>query len=119
MNVVIGSGGKEISWDYAGATVSKSYSEILMGYEILPDNTGIILLEPTAVAGSENAVIYNSDGSLRWRLPFPKDLGWGLCFDRVGISGGQLVVIGIVNNRDVKFEVDYDNLKYLDVSAVR
>lgn len=119
MNIVIGSGGKEISWAYAGTIVSKSYSDILMGYEILPDDTGIILLEPTSAADSENAVIYNSDGSLRWRLPLPKDLGWGICFDRVGISGGQLVVIGIVNGRDVKFEVDYNNLKYLDVSAAR
>jgi len=119
MNVVLCSGGKEIRWDYAGTIVIKSYSDILMGYEILPDDTGIVLLEPTSVAGSENAVIYNSDGSLRWRLPFPKDLGAGICFDRAGISGGQLVVIGIMNGRDVKFEVDYDNLKYFDVSAAR
>jgi len=119
MNITVGSGGKEISWDYNGKTISKSYSEILMGYEILPDNAGVLLLEPSSEVGPENAVIYDLVGSQRWRLPFPKDLGVGICFDRVGLSAGQLVVVGIVNGRDVKFEVDYNNLKYIDVAATR
>lgn len=119
MNVTVALGGKEVSWSYAGNVVRKTYPEILMGYEVLPDDLGLVLLEPVSVVGAENAVIYNIDGTLRWRLPFPQDIGTGICFDRVGISDGQLVVVGIVSGRDVKFIVDYEHSKYLDVSATR
>ena len=119
MNITIGSSGKEISWDNKGQVVKKSYTDTLMGYEILPDDSGIILLEPASVVGSENAVIYNKDGSKRWRLPFPSGLGKGFVFDRVGISQGKLVVIGIVSGRDVRFEIDYKALKFIDYSASR
>ncbi len=119
MNIVVSDGGREISWDWNDSAVKKKYIDILMGYEILPDNSGIILLEPASQVGPENAVIYNIDGTQRWRLPFPSSVGVGLLFDRVGVSSDDLIVIGIVNGRDVKFSVDYNNLKYYDISSTR
>ena len=119
MNIKIGSGGKEISWDYGGKKVKKSYSDVLMGYEILPDDSGIVLLEPVTQVGAENAVIYNTDGTQRWRLPFPPDIGTGLLFDQVGMSAGELIVIGIVNGRDIKFLVDYTKLEYQNIILTR
>jgi len=116
MNITVSDGGKEIAWDWNGSTVKKKYSDILMGYEVLPDKAGIILLEPASQVGTENAVIYNIDGTQQWRLQFPSGVGVGLLFDRVGVSSGDLVVIGAMNGRDVKFTIDYNNSKYYDIS---
>jgi len=119
MNITVVAGGKCIYWDFNGQVVKKTYSESLIGYEILPDESGIVLLEPISEAGSENAVIYNLDGSKRWRLKFPSDLSQGIIFDRVGVSNGKLIVIGIVDGRDVRFEVDYNGLRYINYTAER
>lgn len=119
MNVTVGNGGKEVSWNNNGKIIKKTYSSALMGYEVLPDETGVILLEPLLESGPENAVIFNLDGTKRWRLPFPPNLGQGVVFDRVGISQGKLIVIGIINGRDVRFEVDHNALKYADYAASR
>lgn len=119
MNVAIGNSGKEISWGTQSPITKKQYSDTLMGYEVLPDNSGILLLEPYKQVGPENAVIYNNDGSERWRLPFPKNLGNGLLFDRVGISDNELIVIGIINGRDVRFSVDFTNLTYTDINQFK
>ncbi|WP_143247561.1 hypothetical protein [Agaribacterium haliotis] len=109
----------ERSVGVAEEKIVKSYANRLLGYEVLPDEAGVILLEPTSHAGAENAIIYGVDGAKLWQLPFPPDLGKGQLFDRVGISQGDLVVIGIINGRDVKFTVDYINLRYIDASATR
>ncbi len=90
-----------------------------MDYEILPNNSGIIVLEPYEEVGPNNAVIYNIDGTVRWKLPYPKETSSGICFDRVGFSKGELNVIAVIKNRDVGFIVDWENYKYKEIFSAR
>lgn len=90
-----------------------------MGYELLPDNSGIILLESYTVVGNRNAVIINLNGTERWRLEYTRESGEGKLFDRVGLSNGELIAIAIISNRDVLFSIDYNNCKYNKISATR
>lgn len=119
MQITIENNGERICWQYQGSKVCKQYNNTIMGYECLPDGSGIVILEPYQEAGPNNAIIYNADGSERWRLPYTKESGKGVFFDRVGMTLGKLKVIAIVDNRDVGFTVDWDNCCYLNVSAAR
>lgn len=119
MQVTIEKNGERICWLYQGQRTCKQYGHVLLGYECLPDNTGILVLEPYQEAGSNNAVIFNTDGSERWRLPYTKESGTGVFFDRVGMTQGKLKVIAIVDNRDVGFVVDWKNCCYLSISVAR
>ncbi len=119
MQVTIEKNGRRICWSYQGRQICKQYGHTLLGYECLPDDTGILVLEPHQEAGSNNAVIFNADGSERWRLPYTKKSGEGIFFDRVGVTQGKLKVIAIVGNRDVGFVVDWINCCYLSISAAR
>ncbi len=119
MNVTVEDSGCTISWKYNGRPLKKKYNEPLMGYEILPDNSGILLLEPHNIVGNKNAVIYDLDGSERWRLNYTKESGEGQLFDRVGLSNGELIVVAIISNRDVLFVLDINACNYLRVSTTR
>jgi len=119
MKPIIEDSGKKISWLSRGRLISKSYQSPLLGYEVLPDSSGVLLLEPPEEVGPENAVIYDEDGSERWRLPFNSRSGHGLLFDRVGTTDGTLVAVAVINNRDVMFELDYTACKYSDIHETR
>jgi hypothetical protein len=119
VKISVENGGKSISWIYNGKKVLKCYQNILMGYEVLPDDTGVLILEPYVDVGSKNAVIFNFNGCEYWRLPYPSELGEGICFDRVGSNAGELKVFAIVSNRDFGLTVDWKNRTYNSVFAAR
>lgn len=119
MRVKIENGGTKICWQHQGKEICKQYQNTMMGYECLPDGEGILILEPYQEVGANNAVIFNADGSERWRLPYTEESGNGVCFDRVGLTQGKLKVIAIIGNRDVGFIVDWENCCYSNIAAAR
>ncbi|MCW8932603.1 MAG: hypothetical protein OQL19_20510 [Gammaproteobacteria bacterium] len=119
MKISIKNSGKKICWEINSQQTCKEYKSTIMGYEVLPENYGIIILEPYEDVGPNNAIIYNLDGTLRWKLPYTKESDTGICFDRIGFSNGKLTIIAIIKNRDVGFIVDWKNCKYLDIFSSR
>lgn len=119
MKIFVEDYGKKICWVNNSVSRCKEYINLIMGYEILPDGSGFIVLEPYQDAGKNNAVIYNIDGTERWRLPFTNKSGEGVYFDRVGIVEGELNVIAIIDNRDVGFIVDYNKNEYKNIYSSR
>lgn len=55
-------------------TVVKHYAPYAVSGEILPDQTGILIDEPIELTGENFVVLYNADGSERFRLSSTIDL---------------------------------------------
>jgi len=119
MTIEISNSGKRVSWRDGVNEVSKDYDSTVMGYEVLPDAAGVLILEPYEIVGKNNAVIYSLDGSEYWRLPYTGKTGQGICFDRSGLRNGELTVFTVVSNRDVGVKVDWRHKEYSDVFSAR
>ena len=62
----------EVRWKSRDIEVVKSYSIPVRSAICLRDGTGVAIVEPHEEVGSRNAVIYNEDGSERFRLEHPE-----------------------------------------------
>ncbi len=60
-----------VEWAFAARRIKKSYPFPIRSAITLLDNTGVALVEPNEVSKPNNAVIFNADGSERFRVMHP------------------------------------------------
>lgn len=119
MKIDVSDGGRCLEWNSGNSIVKKQYKYPVLDYQISVDEKLILILEPTGIYAPENAVIYDVEGDLVWRLPFTEKSGRGVLFDRAGLRDGHLMAVAIVNGRDVGFVVDEKYLSYLNIFEAR
>lgn len=84
--------GHFVSWMRDGKKVEKNYPYAVCA-EKLKGDSGVIIIEPSSKKDPDNAVIYNSDGSMRVRVVNPmKDEG-AKCFADVYYVNDELTLI--------------------------
>ena len=62
-------GDTEVRWLSGAAWVRKAYPEQIQSVVVLADGSGVAVVEHVAEIGSRSAVVFDADGSERFRLP--------------------------------------------------
>ena len=61
----------KVSWQHGNEKVELDIDENCKSATILPDRTGVLILQSCEKYGPDNAIIMNADGTLRFRLNNP------------------------------------------------
>jgi hypothetical protein len=72
----------------------------------LKDGTGVAVVEPFDEKGRENAVVFNGDGTERFRLKFPLPEPYGNCFDQIYYVGEKLTAFANLRGNDFAYELN-------------
>ena len=73
---------------------------------MLNDATGVAIVEPAQECGRNNAVVFNCDGSERFRLLFPSPEPFGKYFDQIYYVEAKLTAFMNIRGTDFRCEVD-------------
>jgi hypothetical protein len=101
-----------VAWNADDRHIEREYS-LPFQAEVLPDRSGVIVLEPTR-DGSGTIVVVNADGSERYRLGVPNPTSrpdWSVRRSFLWIESGNEavgVVVGVEAGSDFLYELDYD-----------
>ncbi len=73
-NLIWRRGSASVSWDWEGVKIEKVYCKPLASVCGLHDGCGVALVESIEESGPHNPVVFDADGSTRFRvgLPFPE-----------------------------------------------
>ena len=89
-----------------GKRIAKSYKFPIRSAVPLRDETGVAIVEPFEEKGRDNAVVFNSDGTERFRLRFPMPEPHGNCFDQMYYILDKLTVIANLRGVDFACELN-------------
>lgn len=95
-----------ISWLFNGCLVNKTYRFPVRSAILLDDGTGVAVVEPFEEKGRDNAVVFNSDGTERFRLKFPLPEPYGNCFDQIYYVEGKLTAFANLRGNDFAYELN-------------
>lgn len=95
-----------VSWFYDGRLVNKTYRFPVRSAVPLKDGTGIAIVEPFEEKGRENAVVFNGDGTERFRLKFPLPEPYGNCYDQIYYVEDKLTAFANLRGNDFAYELD-------------
>ena len=86
---------------------------------MLVDRSGVAIVEPHEEVGKCNAVIFNEDGSERFRLDLPVPESEAYCFYYMHYEEGKLRAVIATTSRDVAVTVDPNSGKCFDLHETR
>jgi hypothetical protein len=95
-----------VNWICNGRLVSKTYRFPVRNAVPLKDGTGVAVVEPFDEKGRENAVVFNGDGTERFRLKFPLPEPYGNCFDQIYYVGEKLTAFANLRGNDFAYELN-------------
>jgi hypothetical protein len=99
---------RTVSWRWSGNAICKTYSFQVRVANLLDDKTGVAVIEPFEEKGRDNAVVFNADGSERFRLKFPLPEPYGDCYVDIYYVLGRLTAFAIVRGSDFAYELDQE-----------
>lgn len=102
-----------VTWRYNSGQILKRYNYPIRSAVLLRDFSGAAVAEPYEEKGINNAVIFNADGSERFRLEFPIDDPRSICFDQIYYINDELTAICVTRSADFAYVVDPTDGKYL------
>lgn len=97
----------EVSWQWNGRTITRSYDRPVRSAAALGSPPCIVIVEPLELSGPSNALVLNPDGSERLRLIPPK-VEYELGFDQVFASSMGIEAVFSGRFRDVHGEPDFE-----------
>jgi len=104
---------QEVTWKYNSGQVIKQYAYPIRSAVVLRDLSGVALVEPHEEKGINNAVVFNADGSERFRLKFPMNDPRSICFNQIYYINDELTAICATRSADFAYVFDPTNRKYL------
>lgn len=96
----------QASWSFGGRQVRKFYADPIRSAVVLLDGTGVALVEPYQAGRSENAVVFNADGSERFRVKLPVPDPRGYWFEQMYYVQGVLTAFATVHGVDRAYAID-------------
>lgn len=106
-------GSTVLEWDVDGSQRRREYEKPIRSAVALRDRSGIAIVEPLVTYGESNAVIFNADGSLRFKLQLPVKDGSVYGFDQMYYVNDELTAILAVTGRDFAYVVDEQTGGYI------
>jgi hypothetical protein len=97
---------KVVLWECCGKNISKEYEFPIRSAVMLDDGSGVAVVEPFETSGRNNAVVFNSDGSERFRLTFPLPEPYGNCYDQMYYVSDKLTAFANVRGNDWGYVLD-------------
>lgn len=97
---------KVASWICEKTTIRKEYRYSIRSAIPLLDGTGVALVEPMEQAGRDNAVVFDANGTERFRLVFPLPEPHGHCFDQMYYVQGRLTAFANLRGADFGYVLD-------------
>jgi hypothetical protein len=95
-----------VRWLCNGKPIEKTYSHPIRSAIPLADLSGVAVVESSKDAGRNNAVVFNGDGSERFRLKFPLPEPHGYCFDQMYYVEGRLNAFANLDGTDFRYEIN-------------
>jgi hypothetical protein len=95
-----------VSWMHNGKSIVKQYRFPIRSAVPLRDATGVAVVEPFEEKGRDNAVVFNADGTERFRLRFPLPEPHGHCFDQMYYVRNTLTAIANLRGTDFAYELN-------------
>jgi hypothetical protein len=96
-------------WECKGIQIAKTYKFPIRSAVVLSDKTGVAIVEPFEEKGRNNAAVFNSDGTERFRLNFPLPEPHGNCFDQMYYICEKLTAIANLRGADFAYELNEQN----------
>jgi hypothetical protein len=100
------SGSWHVGWRDRGRYVMKQYMYPIQKALPLRDGSAVAIIEPYEIAGRDNAVVFNADGSERFRLKFPRPRPFGCCYTNVYYEGDDLYVYTVGQDVDLRYRLN-------------
>ena len=94
------------TWECEGLEIRKSYANPIRSAVPLQDGSGAVIVEPFQEAGLNNAIIFNADGSERFRLSFPEPASRGYGYDQAYHINEALNVFANIGGTDFRYVID-------------
>jgi hypothetical protein len=102
-------GSSELSWCWNGHMIRKTYRFPLCVANLLDDETGVAVIEPFEEKGRDNAVVFNGDGTERFRLKFPLPEQYGNYYFDIYYVNGRLTAFANLRGNDFAYELNQQN----------
>jgi len=97
---------KVVSWEFKGEIIHKEYEFPIRSAIVLDDASGVAVVEPFEAIGRDNAVVFNADGSERFRLAFPLPEPYGNCYDQMYYVNNTLTAFANLRGNDWGYVLD-------------
>jgi hypothetical protein len=97
---------RTVRWMHSGKSIVKQYDFPIRSAVPLRDATGVAVVEPFEEKGRDNVVVFNADGSERFRLRFPLPEPHGNCFDQMYYVRDKLTAIANLRGTDFAYELN-------------
>ncbi|MBN1910399.1 MAG: hypothetical protein JW818_11710 [Pirellulales bacterium] len=112
-------GSAVVIWDCDGERIEKAYRGPVTSVCPLRDGDGLALVEPIDETGPNNAVVFNADGTVRFRVkpPLPTQQVQG--FADMYYVKDELTAIMVTPGRDFAVVVDDKTGEYLRIYETR
>jgi hypothetical protein len=94
------------TWECGGVEIRKSYANPIRSAVLLRDASGVAIVEPFQEAGLNNAVVFNADGSERFRLSFPALPSRGYGYDQAYYIDEALNAFVNLGGVDFRYVID-------------
>jgi hypothetical protein len=109
----------EVSWKYAAERITKYYQTPVQSVQTLSGGDGIVIVEPYRERGPRNAVVFNADGTERFRLapPFPEGSLYGYYY--VYYEGRKLKAVIATTSGDFAVTIDPETGLLSDIQETR
>jgi hypothetical protein len=95
-----------ISWSYGLQTITKRYQFPVLSANVLRDGRGVAVVESMSESAPRNAVVFNGDGTERFRVMSPLSEDQVQGFSDFYYVGSELTAILTCPGRDFAVVVD-------------
>ncbi len=96
--------GRSARWRFRGQLVEKCYGGPISA-TVLADGSGVLIIEPGADR-SDNALIFDGDGSERRRISNPFASRGAICFTEAGYHRGELTLVSRLKGLEIACVID-------------
>jgi hypothetical protein len=96
------------TWACGVLQINKKYILPIRSATVLRDETGVAVVEPRECVGRNNAVVFNADGTERFRVVFPASEPDGYWFEQMYYVRNELTAFANVKGWDKAFVVGND-----------
>ena len=107
------------AWSYKGQRIEKTYRFPIRSAILLRDGSGVAVVEPFKEAGRDNAVVFDGNGELRFRLKFPLPEPHGYSYDQMYYVKDKLCAFANLDGTDFRYEVEESTGELLASSESR
>jgi hypothetical protein len=113
-------GSPAVKWELEDGTIVQKHYQLPAGSVcVLIDRSGVAIVEPYEEVGKRNAVIYDEDGSERFRLdlPLPESEAYGFYY--IHYESDKLRAVVATRSRDIAVTVDPESGRCFDLHETR